>query len=99
MVLGGAPQEMIGLVIAMMVTLLALTAVTFVWKISVHQAVAAGSVTMITVAYGGWALLGFALVALVGWSRVALRDHTPAQAFSGTVLGALLAAATFAGLR
>ncbi|MET8980857.1 hypothetical protein ABZX85_35175 [Streptomyces sp. NPDC004539] len=99
MLAGGAPQEMIAMVVTMMVTLFALTAITFAWKISVHQAVASGSVVMIAVAYGPWALAGFALVALVGWSRIELRDHTPSQVAAGTVLGALLAVLTFAPLR
>ncbi|WP_256726875.1 hypothetical protein [Streptomyces acidiscabies] len=98
MLAGRAPQEMIA-----MVDLFALTAITFAfafaWKISVHQAVAAGSVTMIAVAYGPWALIGFVLVALVGWSRIELRDHTPAQVAAGTALGTLLAVLTFAPLR
>lgn len=99
MVAAGAPRETVALVVTMMVTLLALIAVTFLWKISVHQAVCAGSVTMIAVAYGAVALVGFAVVALVGWSRVRLRDHTPAQVVAGTVLGAALSAAVFASLR
>ncbi|WP_416970652.1 hypothetical protein [Streptomyces sp. 4F14] len=99
MLAGGAPQEMVAMVVTMMVTLFALTAITFAWKISVHQAVAAGSVAMIAVAYGPWALAGFALVALVGWSRIKLRDHTPSQVAAGTALGALLAVLTFAPLR
>ncbi len=86
MLAGRAPQEMIA-----MVDLFALTAITFAWKISVHQAVATGSVTMIAVAYGPWTLLGFALAALVGWSRIELRDRTPAQVAAGTALGTLLA--------
>jgi hypothetical protein len=99
MLVGGAPREMLALVIAMFGTLLALTAVTFVWKISVHQAVSAGSVTMVAVAYGPWILAAFVLVALVGWSRVELRDHTTGQAIAGSILGAALAAVLFAALR
>ncbi|MFF8994678.1 phosphatase PAP2 family protein [Streptomyces sp. NPDC014983] len=48
---------------------------------------------------GLWALCGYALVALVGWSRVALRDHTPGQVIAGTILGSAVAAAVFALLR
>ncbi|MEU6405488.1 hypothetical protein [Streptomyces sp. NPDC046985] len=99
MIVFSAPQEMIALVAAMLATLAAILAVTTAWKISVHGAVSAGAVIMLTQAYGPWMLVGFALVALVGWSRIELRDHTPAQVVAGTALGTLIAATTFAALR
>jgi membrane-associated phospholipid phosphatase len=40
-------------------------------------------------------LPGYLLVALLGWSRVALGDHTTAQAVGGTVLGAAAAALAY----
>ncbi|MCD0485218.1 hypothetical protein LO771_23235 [Streptacidiphilus sp. ASG 303] len=99
MLLFGAPQEMVALVAAMLATLVAILAITTGWKISVHGAVSAGSVIMLTQAYGPWMLLGYVLVALVGWSRIELRDHTRAQVVAGTCLGSLIAASTFALLR
>ncbi|PCG82283.1 hypothetical protein CIB93_30710 [Streptomyces sp. WZ.A104] len=95
----GAPQPMIALIAAMLTTLAALLAVTPAWKISVHAAVSSGSVAMLALAYGPFALAGYALVALVGWSRVALKDHTVAQVLAGTLVGAVVAAGTFAILR
>ncbi len=94
----GAPRILIALIASMMVTLAALALITLAWKISVHQAVSAGAVAMLAQTYGPWALLGYSLVALVGWSRIELRDHTPAQVVAGTVLGSAVAAATFASL-
>ncbi|MFJ9945448.1 hypothetical protein [Streptomyces erythrochromogenes] len=92
----GAPRTMIALIAAMLVTLAALLAVTPVWKISVHAGVSAGSVAMLSMTYGAWMLLACPVVALVGWSRVELRDHTPAQVLAGAALGGAVAAATFA---
>jgi membrane-associated phospholipid phosphatase len=37
-------------------------------------------------------------VALLGWSRVSLKDHTTAQVVGGTVLGALAAYIAYATL-
>jgi hypothetical protein len=91
----GAPRTMTALIAAMLTTLAALMAITTVWKISVHAAVSSGAVAMLTVVYGPIALTGYALVALVGWSRIELRDHTRGQVLAGTVLGAAVAAATF----
>jgi membrane-associated phospholipid phosphatase len=83
----------------MLVTLAGLMAITVKWKISVHSAVSSGAVAMLALAYGPWMLAGYVLVALVGWSRIALRDHTPAQVVAGAALGAAIAFATFAALR
>ncbi|MFJ3973920.1 hypothetical protein [Streptomyces sp. NPDC090021] len=94
----GAPRTMTALTAAMLVTLAALLAVTPVWKISVHAGVSAGSVAMLAMTYGPWVLLACPVVAAVGWSRVALRDHTLAQVLAGTATGAAVATATFASL-
>ncbi|MGW2822159.1 hypothetical protein ACWC24_14270 [Streptomyces sp. NPDC001443] len=94
-----APKILVALVASMIFTLVALALVTVTWKISVHQAVSAGAVIMLAQAYGPWALTGYALVAIVGWSRVALRDHTLGQVWAGTVLGSAVAAGTFGLLR
>jgi membrane-associated phospholipid phosphatase len=95
----GAPREMIALVSAMLASLVAILAITTVWKISVHTAVSSGATVILTMAYGPWMLLLYAPVAVVGWSRVSLRDHTLLQVLAGTALGALVAGATFALLR
>lgn len=95
----GAPRSVTALIVAMLVTLAGLMAITTKWKISVHSAVSSGAVAMLVLAYGPWMLMGYALVALVGWSRIALKDHTPAQVLAGAALGAGIAAATFALLR
>ncbi|MBW1603947.1 hypothetical protein JJV70_17930 [Streptomyces sp. JJ66] len=95
----GAPRPMIALIAAMVVTLVVLMAITVVWKVSVHAAVSSGSVAILALVYGPWLLAAYPLVALVGWSRVALRDHTVAQVWAGTALGAAVAATTYALLR
>ena len=95
----GAPRTMTALIGAMLTTLAALMAITTAWKISVHAAVSSGAVAMLTVVYGPIALAGYTLVALVGWSRIALRDHTCGQVLAGAILGAAVAAATFTTFR
>ncbi|MFE9929338.1 hypothetical protein [Streptomyces sp. NPDC005533] len=95
----GAPRTMIALIAAMLSTVAALLAVTPAWKISVHAAVSSGSVAMLTVTYGPWALLVCPVVALVGWSRVELEDHTLGQVLVGAAVGGAIAAGTFALLR
>lgn len=95
----GAPRAMIALIAAMLATVAALLAVTPAWKISVHTAVSSGSVAMLSMTYGPWALLTYPLVAAVGWSRVELKDHTLAQVLAGAAVGAAVAAAAFGLIR
>ncbi|WP_158843675.1 phosphatase PAP2 family protein [Saccharothrix deserti] len=100
---GGAPRAMVALALSMFLSLLVCLAVTFGlpvngvrgWKVSVHAAVAAGAVAVLTITYGPWVLLAAPLVALVAWSRVALGDHTKAQVVVGVVLGAVVGGLAF----
>jgi len=94
-----APRPITALIVSMLTTLAALMAVTPMWKISVHAAVSSGSVLLIALACGWWALALYPLVALVGWSRIALRDHTRNQVIAGAIVGGLVAAATYIPLR
>ena len=92
----GAPPELSGYFGCMLVSVAVLAAITTVWKISIHCAVACGSVTILGLMYGPRVIPGYALVALTAWSRVALKDHTTAQVIAGCVLGAAAAAVTYA---
>ena len=80
----------------MLVSVALLAAITTVWKISIHCAVASGAVTMLALIFGPWVVPAYALVALTAWSRVVLRDHTTAQVVAGSILGALAAIASYA---
>jgi hypothetical protein len=86
---------MTGYLAAMLVTSAVITAITFAWKISVHCVVASATVALVALTYNTVVLLGFALVALVAWSRVRLRAHTTAQVIAGTLLGAAAGALAF----
>ncbi len=92
----GAPGELSGYVACMLASVVVLAAITTGWKISIHCAVASGSVTILALLFGAWLTPAFALVALTGWSRIVLRDHTRAQVIMGAVLGAVAAALTYA---
>ncbi|MGW9715147.1 hypothetical protein ACWGUJ_29190 [Streptomyces albidoflavus] len=94
-----APQDVIALVFAMIAGLLLTMLVTIWWKVSVHTAVASGVASILAVAVSPWALLGYAVVAAIAWSRASLRDHTPAQTIAGAVLGAVAAVSVFTALR
>jgi membrane-associated phospholipid phosphatase len=91
-----APAQMTALVVAMLATLGAILPVTAFWKISVHTSVSAGALAILAVGVSPWWAAASPLVVLIGWSRVALRDHTLGQVMAGTVLGAVVAGGVFA---
>lgn len=92
----GAPGELSGYIGCMLGSLAVLATITTVWKISIHCAVASGSVTILTLLFGPWLAPAYLLVALTGWSRIVLKDHTAAQVIMGSLLGAAAAAVTYA---
>lgn len=95
---GHAPTDLRALTWAMLVGLLIIRAITAVWKISVHTAVMAGTVTILVLVGGPWAVLAVPLVPLVAWSRVTTRAHTVAQVIAGAIMGAGVAYSVFTAL-
>jgi membrane-associated phospholipid phosphatase len=95
LVVFGAPQQLTWYFGCMLGSVAVLAAITTVWKVSIHCAVASGSVTLLALFFGPWVTPAYALVALTAWSRVALKDHTIAQVLAGIVLGAAAAAVSY----
>jgi hypothetical protein len=92
----GAPRLLTGYLAFMLASVAVLALITTVWKISIHCAVASGSVTFLALLYGPLVLCGYLLVGLLGWARVAVRDHSVAQVVAGSLLGAAAAAGAYA---
>jgi len=69
--------------------------VTMVWKISIHVAVAGGTVSVLVEMYGSWALVGVVAVLLVAWSRLILTHHTVDQVMAGAAVGVAVAGWVF----
>jgi len=94
-----APRELLALVVAMGAGLVAVLAVSRVWKVSIHAAVAGGTTVVLALMFGP-VLLAFGLVALAAaWSRTVLDDHSVPQVVVGLCLGAAVAAVVFGTLR
>jgi membrane-associated phospholipid phosphatase len=94
----GAPRLLTGYLAFMLGSVAVLALVSVVWKISIHCAVASGSVTILGLSFGPLVLPLYVLVGLLGWSRVALKDHTVAQVVAGSVLGAAAAVLAYTAL-
>jgi membrane-associated phospholipid phosphatase len=94
----GAPGILTGYLAFMLASVAVLAGITTVWKISIHCAVASGSVAILALTFGPPVLIGYLLVAVLAWARVAVGDHTVAQVVAGSVLGAAAALAAYAVL-
>jgi membrane-associated phospholipid phosphatase len=94
----GAPVMVTGYLAFMLASVAVLAVITTAWKISIHCAVASGSVAILALTYGPLVLPGFGVVVLLGWSRVSLKDHTTAQVVGGMVLGAIAAGLAYVTL-
>ncbi|MHA1265769.1 MAG: hypothetical protein ACTSRS_11105 [Candidatus Helarchaeota archaeon] len=65
------------------------------FKISLHMTGAASSITALVIVMGEWWALLYLFCIPIGWARVKLRAHSPAQVIVGTFLGALVIFLTF----
>ncbi len=95
----GAPADVVALVGAGLAGLVVAIVITLFWKISIHVAVAAGTVVVLCLLFGPALLVLAPLIALSAWARVELRDHTPAQVAAGAAVGAAVAGMVFSSLR
>lgn len=95
----GAPRQLVALVIAGLAGLAVALAITLVWKISVHTAVASATATILVLVFGLALLAAFPLLPAVGWARVKLKDHSVPQVTAGAAIGSLVAAIAFRSLR
>jgi membrane-associated phospholipid phosphatase len=86
------PHVVVGTVLTLIATWLALDwLITFWWKVSLHAGAAMGLPVFTAAWMGQPAPLAFVLLALgVGWSRRVLGRHTTAQVVAGWLLGGLL---------
>ena len=86
-----APAEMFGEIGGVFIGLVLCLAANLVWKLSVHSAVAVYvALTLLAPIPVLGTALALLLAATVGWSRIALRDHTPAQVLAGQGVGCVV---------
>jgi len=91
----GAPLVLVATIVAALSATIIFMGINLLWKISLHTAFAAGSVTVLTLVYGAIGALSAMLVPPVAWSRIELEQHSPAQAAAGALLAALIVVVVF----
>jgi len=92
-----APELLTVSFIAGLAAVVIFMAINYYWKISLHTAFVSGAAMVLTMVFGVKVAWVFVLLPLVGWSRLELKMHTPAQVAAGAVLAAVIVAIVFWG--
>jgi len=90
-----APTVLMATLVAALSATVVFMGINLMWKISLHTALAAGSVTVLTILYGSTGAISAMLLPPIAWSRVELECHSIAQTVSGALLAALIVAVVF----
>jgi len=91
----GAPLILVAVFIAGLSAVVIFMGINLLWKISLHTAFVAASVTVLFILYGWIAALAGMLVALIAWARMELGYHSLAQVATGTLLAVLIVVVVF----
>ncbi len=91
----GAPSILVAAFTAGISTAIIFMCINLWWKISLHTALVAASVTVLLMLYGWTAAATVALVPLTGWARIELEYHSLAQAATGALLATLIVIVVF----
>ncbi len=90
-----APMVLFATMIAALSAMLIFMLINLSWKISLHTAFAAGSVTVLIILYGSTGALSAVLVPPIAWSRIELKYHSLSQTVAGALLSALIVFVVF----
>ena len=91
----GAPLVLVAAFVAGLSIVLVFMGINLLWKISVHAAFVAGSVTVLTILHGSIGAVTAALLPPIVWARVELEHHSVAQVTAGALLAALIVVVVF----
>jgi len=90
-----APPILVATVVAGLAAVVIFMSINLWWKISLHTAFIAASITVLVILYGWIAAVALILVPLVGWARVELKQHSLVQVVTGAILAALITVIVF----
>ncbi len=91
----GAPLVLVASLVAGLSAMIVFTCINFLWKISVHTAFVAASVTVLIVLYGSIGTVTAVLLPPIAWSRIELEHHSITQVVAGALLAALIVVVVF----
>jgi len=85
-----APLILVATFVAGLSAIIVFTVINLLWKISLHTAFVAGSITALVIVYGSIAAVTVGLLPLIAWARTELEHHSLAQVATGAFLAALI---------
>ena len=91
----GAPLILIAAFVSGVSAVVVFMGINLWWKISIHTAFIAASVTALIILYGWIVAVTVVLVLLVAWARIELEHHSPAQVVTGALLAASIVVTVF----
>jgi hypothetical protein len=90
-----APLVLIATFVTGLASIIVFMCINFLWKISLHTAFAAASVTVLTIQYGSIGALTAMLIPPIAWARIELEHHSLPQAVAGALLAGLIVVIVF----
>ena len=90
-----APPRLMAASVAGLSTVVIFMCINLWWKISLHTAFIAASVTLLVILYGWVAVVAIVLIPLMFWARMELKRHSLAQVVAGALLSTLIVAVVF----
>jgi hypothetical protein len=91
----GAPRLLLAAFVAGLAGIVVFMGINFFWKISLHTAFIAASVTILIIVYGAIGTWTVVLLPPVAWARTGTRLHSPAQVVTGALLAAIIMVIVF----
>ena len=90
-----APELLLTSFVAGFIAVVVFLVINLFWKISAHTAFVTAAAAVMTIIYGAPGALTFLLVPLIGWARIKLGMHSPAQVAAGALIAGGIVLAVF----
>ena len=94
-----APELLAVTFTAGLLSIIMFTGINYFWKISLHTAFMAASLTIVIIIYEVAAVWALAFLPLVAWARVQLKQHSIMQVVIGGALAAAIVVGVFFGFK
>lgn len=91
----GAPLVLRATFVAGLSAVVVFMCVNLWWKISLHIAFVAASVTVLVILYGPIGAISVVFLPLIAWARIESGHHSPAQVTGGAVLAVAITVVVF----
>ena len=91
----GAPELLLATFVAGLAAIVIFMGINFSWKISLHTAFVAASITVLIIVYGAVGAWTAVLLPAVAWARMEMKLHSPAQVATAALLTVAIVVVVF----